>query len=105
MSFQILSHVLKIAIPLLHLGTRLQYRFGIRKTSVSGVGERLSKLSPLIGDSRMLFRVWGKRKPRLQPIIGRLYCNKADPSSLKEFYQSFSGSCPIPSIPLQLREC
>jgi len=51
--------VLKIVIPLLHLAARLQHRVGIRRTNVSGVGERLAKLSPLIGDSRMLFRVWG----------------------------------------------
>ncbi|KAF9644892.1 hypothetical protein BDM02DRAFT_3190187 [Thelephora ganbajun] len=61
---EVLSHVLKIVIPILHLGARLQQRAGFRKSSVSSVGEHLAKLSPLIGDSRMLFRVWG-----ILPII------------------------------------
>ena len=57
---------MKIAIPILHLGARLQHRIGIRKANVSSVGERLAKLAPLIGDSRMLFRIWGKFKLPLQ---------------------------------------
>lgn len=56
---EILSHVLKIAIPVLHLGARLQHKASIRKSNVSSIGDRLSKLAPLIGDSRMLFRIWG----------------------------------------------
>jgi len=57
--FEILTNVLKIVVPILHLGARLQRKAGFRKSDVSGVGERLAKLTPLIGDSRMLFRVWG----------------------------------------------
>jgi len=61
---EILSNVLKIAIPILNLGAQLQHRAGFRKSEVSSVGERLAKFTPLIGDSRMLFRFWG-----ILPII------------------------------------
>jgi len=48
----------------LNLGARLQHKAGFRKSKVSSVGERLAKFTPLIGDSRMLFRIWG-----ILPII------------------------------------
>jgi len=56
---ELLQNSIKILIPLLHLRARLQQRVGFAKKDVSGVANRLSKLTPLISDSRMLFRFWG----------------------------------------------
>jgi hypothetical protein len=61
-----LQNAIKLLIPLLHLRARLQHRAGLRKNEKSAMADGIVKLVPVIGDSRMLFRIWGKFK---QPYI------------------------------------
>ncbi|KAH9949994.1 hypothetical protein B0H21DRAFT_46745 [Amylocystis lapponica] len=62
--FMIMQYAIKLIVPYLHLRARLQFRAGLRKASVSPTADGLTKFGNVVGDARMLFRIWG-----LLPII------------------------------------
>lgn len=47
-------------MPFLHLRARLQHRAGFRNSPKSSAAEGYAKLGSLLGDSRTLWRIWGK---------------------------------------------
>lgn len=47
-------------MPFLHLRARLQHRAGFRESPTSSAAEGYAKLGSLLGDSRTLWRIWGK---------------------------------------------
>lgn len=62
--FMLMQYAIKLIAPYLRLRASMQYRAGLRKASVSSTADALSKFGNVIGDARMLFRIWG-----LLPII------------------------------------
>jgi len=52
----------------------MQYRAGMRKEPVSSAVDGLAKLGSIVGDARMLFRIWGKQPTfyLLHPPLERL---------------------------------
>lgn len=57
---QVVQYLVKLIIPILEFRARLQFRAGLRPTSKSIAAERWAKLGTIIGDSRILWRSWGK---------------------------------------------
>lgn len=51
---------MKLLVPLLTLRARLQYRAGLRDAPTSRSAEGYAKLATIVGDSRTLWRIWGK---------------------------------------------
>lgn len=62
--FMVIQYVVKLLIPFLELRARIQYRTGLRKAPNSEGAEKWARLGSLVGDSRVLWRIWG-----LLPII------------------------------------
>lgn len=50
---------MKLIVPLLAARARLQHRFGLRETATSNAAQGWSKLGALVGDTRVLWRIWG----------------------------------------------
>ncbi|KAL6301355.1 hypothetical protein BKA93DRAFT_467088 [Sparassis latifolia] len=62
--FMVMQYGVKLLAPFLHLRARLQHRAGMRPAPTSRAADGLVKFSSILGDARMLFRIWG-----LLPII------------------------------------
>jgi len=60
----VIQYAAKLVVPLLHMRARLQQRFGTRKIPTSSLAVSIEKLGSVVGDSRMLWRIWG-----LLPIV------------------------------------
>jgi hypothetical protein len=57
----VIQYAIKLLVPLLHLRARLQYRAGLRDFPTSRVAAGYAKFASIVGDSRILWRIWGKR--------------------------------------------
>jgi len=62
--FTLIQYTLKLIVPFLHLRARLQYRAGLKKDATSSTAASFSSFASIIGDSKMLGRMWG-----LLPIV------------------------------------
>lgn len=52
--------MIKLIVPILRLRARFQFNAGLRKVPTSRAAEGYVKLGSLLGDSRTLWRIWGK---------------------------------------------
>lgn len=57
---QIIQYTIKLLVPFLHFRARIHHITGFRRVPVSLSAARLKKLEGIIGDSRMLWRIWGQ---------------------------------------------
>jgi hypothetical protein len=57
---QLAQYVLKLIVPFFRLRARLQHRAGLRSDPISHTADGFAKLADLLGDSRTLWRTWGK---------------------------------------------
>ncbi|KZT01383.1 uncharacterized protein LAESUDRAFT_731234 [Laetiporus sulphureus 93-53] len=62
--FMIIQYAIKLIVPFLQFRARMQHNAGLRPAPVSASADGLAKLGSILGDARMLFRIWG-----LLPII------------------------------------
>ncbi|KAH7926099.1 hypothetical protein BV22DRAFT_1104558 [Leucogyrophana mollusca] len=62
--FTLIQYALKLIVPFLHMRARLQHRMGLRKDASSTAAVSFSSFASIIGDSKMLGRMWG-----LLPIV------------------------------------
>ncbi|TFK49947.1 hypothetical protein OE88DRAFT_1632182 [Heliocybe sulcata] len=72
--FMIIDYTLKLLVPFLNFRARMQCKAGMRKEPVSSAAQSLTKLGSLVGDARMLFRIWG-----LLPIVQWLISLERNP--------------------------
>ncbi|KAJ8455587.1 hypothetical protein ONZ45_g18899 [Pleurotus djamor] len=72
--FMIIQYAIKVVVPLLELRARAQHRAGLRASPSSAAAPQYTKLGGIIGDARMLWRIWG-----LLPIIQWLVSLERNP--------------------------
>ncbi|EPQ52793.1 hypothetical protein GLOTRDRAFT_117498 [Gloeophyllum trabeum ATCC 11539] len=70
----IIDYTVKLLVPFLSWRARIQAKAGLRKVPASQAAQGLAKLGSLVGDARMLFRIWG-----LLPIVQWLISLERNP--------------------------
>ncbi|KAF9036238.1 hypothetical protein BJ165DRAFT_1354867 [Panaeolus papilionaceus] len=77
--FMLIQYAVKLIVPFAHLRAKLQYKAGLRKSPTSRAAESYNKIYSLVGDARMLWRIWG-----LLPIFQWLISLERSPPATRK---------------------